>query len=319
MRCTQEQFDAIKPKLKQIEGLEFSKSFDDFIKCPYLTNNFDDEELNVCNTNQISIHEYRRIVFEEWDENIFLKYCGYKPKVTLDDAYVVKCDNKQETNEVASFVKNIKTDFIHWHYVVNHKGLLNNNHYHVNLCSYIPDKAAHLPILTYQEWKQLKENKPMTKQKLTVPITDVLEIHKIACNSLKDKISLKYLIRTDENQNIEFKQYEINDMFKSATPEQLPVLERIFGKKVKEIDWDKIKTGSKVMIQYTGQHCGGINEIDLKKPVDVVFYKTNHCIHFIDNKFYIQNRINITFHQNGKYVLFAADENTDYITEVIEY
>lgn len=319
MKCTQKQFDAIEPKLEQIEGLKFRDSWDFFRTSPYLTNNFAENELYICNTVINEAHKYGRTVFEKWDEQIFLEYCGYKPKVTLDDAYVVECKTKTQSDEVASYIKDNYCEDYAFRFIINHKGLLNPNSKDNNLWDCIPDKAAHLPVLTFQEWKELKENQPMTKQKLTVPVIDVLEIHKIACSSWKSKIANDFFKRTDSDANITFYQTEVDAMFKAATPEQLPVLERIFGKKTKEIDWNKIKTGSKVMIEHTGQHCNGIYEIDIKKPVDVVFYKTEHCIPSTGVFGKNAKRQMVTFHQDGKYILFAADQNTDYITEVIEY
>jgi len=181
----------------------------------------------------------------------------------------------------------------------------------------------------YQEWNAdifLKscgiEVKTKTENKMKTIITaqELLEIHKIACGPWKAKIKTDYfpLIRND--QTIHFVQDEINKMFKAATPEQKPVLEKIFGasiKQIKPIEWDRIKTGSQVMLEYSG--CG-FGDMDLTKPVDVVFYKTPHYINdlgrFITKGAYAHY---CTFHQNGKYALFTAHENTDYITEVVQY
>jgi len=83
--------------------------------------------------------------------------------------------------------------------------------------------------------EEVQNNKTvMSKQKLTVPVTDVLEIHRIACDTWKSKIATDYLPTVDKNQNITFKQYEVDAMFKAATISQLPVLERIFGLQHKE-------------------------------------------------------------------------------------
>ena len=74
----------------------------------------------------------------------------------------------------------------------------------------------------------------MTQQILTVAITDVLKIHSIACTSWKSIIANNYLPRVDNAQNITFNQHEIDAMFEAATEAQLPVLENIFGKQIKE-------------------------------------------------------------------------------------
>jgi hypothetical protein len=92
--------------------------------------------------------------------------------------------------------------------------------------------------ITFEEFKKhiLNQNNKtvMTQQILTVSITEVLKIHSIACSSWKSIISSNYLPRVDNAQNITFNQHEIDAMFKAATETQLPTLENIFGKQVKE-------------------------------------------------------------------------------------
>lgn len=175
-------------------------------------------------------------------------------------------------------------------------------------------------FITHVYNPKFKSNTIMSTQKLTVPISDVLRIHNIACESWKKKIAGEYLSKVDSNQNITFSQSEIDNMFKAATESQLPVLEQIFGKRSEPIQWDKIKTGSKVMIQYDGELCNGFGYINRNEPVDVVFYKTPH---YIDNENNFRtsggHSSYCTFHQNGKYVLFSSDKHTNYITQVIKY
>jgi hypothetical protein len=86
------------------------------------------------------------------------------------------------------------------------------------------------------------------------------------------------------------------------------------------IDFGRIKTGSKVMINITGQHCCGGANIDFTKPIDVVFFKSPY---FIDSDGYFwrrgENPEYCTFNQDGNFVLFRSNINTDYITSVVEY
>jgi hypothetical protein len=168
-----------------------------------------------------------------------------------------------------------------------------------------------------------KYGKSFTKKtksmEILTPITQVIKIHAIACTEWKSKIA-KYLTRVDENQNIKFSQSEIDSMFGAATSPQLTLLEEIFGKQSPIIDYDKIKTGSKVYIKYTGQHCHGIKGIDVTQPVDVIFYKTPHLINS-KGEFALTgyNDSYITFIQKGRFVLFSAHATIDYITKVISY
>lgn len=167
--------------------------------------------------------------------------------------------------------------------------------------------------------KLANQDKMTTPQKLTVPVTDVLKIHSIACSTWKEKIAA-YLTRVDSKQNITFTQKEVDTMFDSATPGQRPTLVEIFGEKI-TIDFDRIKTGSKVKIKFSGKHVLGIDTFDLSKPVDVVFFKTPHGIEPGGVQFFKKSYYDsyVTFHQNGKFALFSSHADIDYIVEVIEY
>jgi len=175
---------------------------------------------------------------------------------------------------------------------------------------------------TKEAFEKQNNKEVMSKQKLTVLVTDVLKIHSIACNAWKGKIAADYLPRVNSDQNIKFLASEVDLMFWSATASQLPVLEEVFGKQSKPIDWDKIKTGSQVMIKYSGEHCGGIDVIDQSKPVTVIFFNTPYMItssgKFLSNGAYPKY---CTFESNGKYILFSANEETykNYIVDVVQY
>lgn len=85
------------------------------------------------------------------------------------------------------------------------------------------------------------------------------------------------------------------------------------------IEYDRLKTGSVVKIKHTGLHCNGIYEVDLNRPLIVVFYQTPHFIR--DNKVFEKEgcyKNYTTLNQNGKFVFFGGGE-TDFITEVISY
>jgi hypothetical protein len=91
--------------------------------------------------------------------------------------------------------------------------------------------------------EEVQNNKTvMSKQILTVPISNVLEIHSIACSNWKETIA-RYLSRVDQNQYITFTQGEVDAMFKAATISQLPKLERIFGTQHKEPTLKDIANG----------------------------------------------------------------------------
>jgi hypothetical protein len=178
-------------------------------------------------------------------------------------------------------------------------------------------KLAGYTEITIDQFKKyvLKQD---TMKNTTVKKSELEQIHNVACSTWKSKIA-ELTLRNPFGELVELTQTEVDEMFAAATESQLPVLNKIFGKR-ERIDFDKIKMGSKVMIQRTGQHCTGIDAIDLKEPVDVVFYKTPHLIDG-SNQFKTDGSHSsyCTFHQNGKFVLFSSDSNVDYITKVVEY
>jgi len=66
MRCTQEQFESIKDKIKcEVHSL------DDFKRYPYLINNYFDTVTNLATT----IANKNREIYETFDAEIFLKAC----------------------------------------------------------------------------------------------------------------------------------------------------------------------------------------------------------------------------------------------------
>jgi hypothetical protein len=146
--------------------------------------------------------------------------------------------------------------------------------------------------------------------KTVITAQELLEIHKIACDAWKSKIK-KYFLRINNYQLVSFLQEEINEMFNDSNSEQKPVLEKIFGKQVKPIEWDRIKTGSRVMISNT------IN-LNINEAVDVIFFDKPYYIDN-NNEFYKKIDNYCTFHQDGRFTAFSSESYTDYITEVIEY
>lgn len=74
MRCTQEQFEAIKPKL--IEQGCLVKDIGNFKKYCYLVNNISNSNGLISNIEIKDINNYGRNVYEEWDEEIFLRNLG---------------------------------------------------------------------------------------------------------------------------------------------------------------------------------------------------------------------------------------------------
>jgi hypothetical protein len=171
-------------------------------------------------------------------------------------------------------------------------------------------------VLTIEQFIELtskKENMNKIKK------SDLGKIHNVACSTWKSKLET-YAQRNPFGDSIELSDSEIDEMFAAATSSQVPVLVSILGERKEQIDFNRIKTGSKVMITRTGQHCNGITGIDLDEPVDVVFYNTQHFINE-DEYFHKEGSHSsyTTLHQGSKFVLFSSERGIDFITKVIEY
>jgi hypothetical protein len=324
MRCTKEQFDAIRPKLEKA-GLQIIVPT--FVTHPkYLTNFLNGKKGAVTDLSKERALRETDNLFEEWNEQTFLEYCGIDSFV-LPEKWCVEITD-QNKHVLLEWVRKQHKYNRTWEYAFRAGNFALSKHPCDN--SYLwtgttkslkGEDSEYLQITFEQFCKHILNQEPiMTKYKnYIVPATDVLKIRAIACNTWKKRFT-EYLNGMDEHNMVAFDDAEIDAMFNAATHPQRPVLVEIFGEPTKAIEWNRIKTGSKVMIKDTNQNCCGINRIDLSKPVDVVFYKTPHLITddgiFKHGKYLTSYCI---FYQDGKYVLFSADINVDYITEVIEY
>lgn len=75
MRCTQEQFEAIKSKLTgDLLGLS------EFEHDMYLINNLSGMKGIISNVSELFKTDHNREVYEEWNERIFLEACGIATK-----------------------------------------------------------------------------------------------------------------------------------------------------------------------------------------------------------------------------------------------
>lgn len=113
MRCTQEQFDDIKEKLK---GIKITDTFFNLKKYQYLTNYYNFEPgIGSVDTG----YAHKRENYEQWDKNIFLEACGIETKPTLEevkeyfkDARIVKCAyTKKEYDITKDIVGDIRDDY----------------------------------------------------------------------------------------------------------------------------------------------------------------------------------------------------------------
>lgn len=95
MMCNREEFDAIKPKLES--GGMVIDSVTSFSKCRFLVNNYNDEIGLVSNVSRSSSSDFSRSVFQEWNEEVFLRFCG------IDTSSVDNTEQVDNVNKPAHY------------------------------------------------------------------------------------------------------------------------------------------------------------------------------------------------------------------------
>ena len=143
----------------------------------------------------------------------------------------------------------------------------------------------------------------------------------VACSTWRLKLADMWAKNIALKNTVEVAEDFYNEMRKACDVTQHQVFDEIFGKDKQIIDFDRIKTGSKVMLEKSGHICGDGIAVDLNKPFDVVLWKSEYVIGD-EGDFRVANglfsSIFSTFYQDGKYIRYTANE-VDYITEVISY
>lgn len=319
MRCSQEQYEEIKPLLLQ-NGFNESRNRI-FTINTFLVNNYDGTKKNLGFTDLKN--EYDRESFETWNKNIFLEYCGIT-EWKLPEKWCVK-DCQEVTNyarnrfnkDILTIISNKKYLCVdenkndYWFLIKNHF----SDNYNVNQQDFVE--------LSIEQFKThvLKQN---TKTMQTLTLGQLKDLYSVSdCSKWRENINYylsTYLQRKDDFKVV-IKSEHIQLLLKEGTLQQQTTVEKLGIKLGFPIEWDKIKTGSKVMLDLDNREkIGTRNNTDGNKPFDVVFWKTKHYIN-CSNEFRKEGSYSLiaTFHQNGKYVAFDTGVNTDYITEVIEY
>lgn len=79
MPCTEEQFNSIKKEFESIKGVvvKFCEMYK-FENYPYITNNYSNKLLNICNINSTSISSFNRTILKSFDKQAFLEACGWE-------------------------------------------------------------------------------------------------------------------------------------------------------------------------------------------------------------------------------------------------
>lgn len=142
-----------------------------------------------------------------------------------------------------------------------------------------------------------------------------------ACDKWKQTLADKWAIDIVLNNSIKISEEEYKIMRTACTTEQHILFDEIFGKDELPVDYTRIKTGSKVIINHTDQHCYGIENIDITQPCIVLFFDKEYGFHHV--KSFFKSTASIyrytTLIQNGNTVLFSNSLPMEFIESVIEY
>lgn len=129
--------------------------------------------------NELSFKDFKKYILKEEPMKI----------TSLKEAYIVKCDTKEQTREVMQHIKLEFYNWVHWKYVINH---LENG----ISCIYdtILEKYSHLPILTFLEWKQLKDKEMNKDNKKIIG-------YKVPCDMFGGNIKKGWILYKDSDGN----------------------------------------------------------------------------------------------------------------------
>jgi hypothetical protein len=167
MKCTQEQFDAIRPKLVNCEITHV----DDFKIYNYLTNYLN----SLPKTGNTSTpKDFNRKVHETWNEKVFLEACGIETTPTIEEVkeYFKDADTIKCISDEKEYIINLESNM---DFIMNNicfDKLKIKNSYHVDDCVVWNKFEGYAKIITYK--------KPIKK---TYTITEDL-IKEIASNGI---------------------------------------------------------------------------------------------------------------------------------------
>lgn len=313
MKCSQEQYEKIKPILLK-NGFKINKLGEES-KHDYLTNNYYDEKKLVGFTYLANY--YDRKVFEEWNEDVFLEYCGIEKEFVLPKKWCIK--GCKELKDLLNPCTNVIGDIKNFYYcnTTNCIDYLTSRDW-----NYFNSESPNFVEISVEQFQKyvLKQN---TQTMQTLTLGQLKDLYSVSdCSKWHSTIQL-YLeeagLIAKDSLSVNIKPEHIQLLLKEGNTTQQTAVQNLGIKLSSPIEWDKIKTGSKVMLKYSGERCCGSDDnIDFNKPFDVIFFKQPY--YMFNNGFKTCNSyIYCTFNQNGKFVCYQAQHNTDYIIEVIEY
>jgi hypothetical protein len=132
-----------------------------------------------------------------FSEESLLDVCELLPKFDkLPEEYIVECKCREETKAVMDVIHKVH-NWYHWQYVV--KCFKINAGNNVNIYMSILEEHKHLPVLSFNEWKELYESS-------SKPITDYYEL-----KELKEKLEAELNVVNEDLKNSK-PNYKVGDI-----------------------------------------------------------------------------------------------------------
>ena len=277
MRCNASQYEEIKPLLLQ-NGFVESDMCNTFSKdTPYLINNYGPKDYVLgFGCHKVTVFNYRQR-FETWNKDIFLEYCGIT-EWKLPEKWCVK--DCQEVAEYAGAKWNIgkwvSPNIYHEHHSI--KTLFGNG------WGFFEKIQEGFTLITLEQFQThvLKQN---SQNMQTLTLGQLKDLYNVSdCSKWRENINYylsTYLQRKDDFK-VEIQTEHLQLLLKEGNTTQQTAVQNLGIKLSNPIEWDKIKTGSKVMLKYSGEKCVGSNDnIDFDKPFDVIFFKQPYYMFYI--------------------------------------
>jgi hypothetical protein len=154
-------------------------------------------------------------------------------KKELPKSFACRNTNQELWNKYIKWLDAGFNGNVNIYYGIHKEGFKTSGNYHGNI------KKSYDTILSLEEWDEIVNGKQIKEEVMkTIEITrsQLEEIHNVACTSWKDTI-VKFANRSAFKDTIELTDNEVNAMFAASNNIQIPVLENIFGKQTKELDF----------------------------------------------------------------------------------
>lgn len=218
MKCNQEQFDVIRPILEE-HGMEIV-NIQSFKVYPYLINNMGGAEGEITNGHK---NKCNRTVYEEWNQDTFLKACGIEVEFTLPAKWFIRFKNPEQFKIIHPYFINLNPKFSEYEFTGENRAWSSDGRYFSYEKDYDPDYTE----ITLEQFQQHVLNQNTKMKTYNIKISDLKKIHDVACAAWKSKI--KALITDPFADHVELTQTQVDEMFKAALNGQRPVLVEVFG------------------------------------------------------------------------------------------